>query len=474
MPNCPLTKLAAARPSRSTGAFAGWLRTAGVAGLLLGALPAAAPGHDIPANVTVLAFVRPSDQSLRLVVRVPLEAMRDVNFPLRGPGYLDLGRADSLVRDAARLWILGYLELYEDGTRLGPGTLVKTQLSLPSDRSFVDYDQALAHVTGAPLPETTEIVWQQVMLDVLVEYPIASEASRFSIHPGLQHLGLTTRTVLRFVAPGGIERAYQYTGDPGVVILDPRWHQAAWQFVKLGFQHILDGLDHLLFVLCLVLPVRRIRPLIAIVTSFTVAHSITLAASAAGLAPGAPWFPPLVEMLIALSIVYMAIENIVGVRTGRRWLLAFGFGLVHGFGFSFALRESLQFAGTHLVTSLLSFNLGVELGQVFVLALAVPVLGLLYRHVVKERLGVIILSVLVAHTAWHWMTDRFTVLRSYQFRLPDFDLVLVGSLMRAMILGLILTGALWALHGLFGRLLHAAGQESPPSGHPAELVSRGP
>src|SRR5439155_21215780 len=144
---------------------------------------------------------------------------------------------------------------------------------------------------------------------------------------------------------------------------------------QLGFAHILDGIDHLLFIICLVIPFRKVRPLIVIITSFTVAHSITLIASAAGYAPSALWFPPLIEVLIALSIVYMALENIVGARLERRWLIAFGFGLVHGFGFAFALRQSLQFAGSHLATSLVSFNVGVEIGQLFVLAIALPVLA---------------------------------------------------------------------------------------------------
>ena len=136
----------------------------------------------------------------------------------------------------------------------------------------------------------------------------------------------------------------------------------------MGFLHILDGTDHLLFIACLVIPFRRLRPLVVIVTAFTVAHSITLAAAALGLAPEGLWFPPLVEMLIAVSIVYMALENIVGTNAQRRWIVAFAFGLVHGFGFAFALRESLQFAGSHLATALLAFNVGVELGQLAVLA----------------------------------------------------------------------------------------------------------
>ena len=82
----------------------------------------------------------------------------------------------------------------------------------------------------------------------------------------------------------------------------------------------------------------------------------------------------------------MALENIVGTETvHRRWMIAFGFGLVHGFGFSFALRQSLQFAGAHMLTSLLSFNVGVELGQLLVLVILIPALELLFRHVVAEH-----------------------------------------------------------------------------------------
>ena len=100
--------------------------------------------------------------------------------------------------------------------------------------------------------------------------------------------------------------------------LDPSWRQAALQFVKLGFRHILDGTDHLLFLLCLVIPFRRFRSLVAVVTAFTVAHSITLIASAYNLAPDALWFPPLIETLIATSIVYMALENIVSRARGTQ------------------------------------------------------------------------------------------------------------------------------------------------------------
>jgi hypothetical protein len=419
------------------------------------ALPSWSDAHEIPANVTVLAFFRPEAQRLRLIVRVPLEAMRDIEFPLRGPGYLDIAATGPLLHDAARLWIADYLEIHEDGRRLATGRVAATRVSLPTDRSFADYDLALAHIGAPELPADTELPWQQAMLDVLVEYPIASDDSRFSIRPALAHLGLRTVTVLRFLPHGGTERVFQFAGNPGLVPLDPRWHQAFFRFVRLGFRHILEGLDHLLFVLCLVIPFRRIRPLFMIVTAFTAAHSITLIASAFGLAPRTLWFQPLIETLIALSIVWMAFENIVGARLERRWLFAFGFGLVHGFGFSFVLRDSLQFAGSHLLSALLAFNIGVELGQLLVVALAVPALGWLFSRVVAERAGTILLSALVAHTAWHWMTERGGSLRQYRLRWPAPDLALLASVLRWLMLLLILAGAVWLLHGLFRRIARA-------------------
>lgn len=406
-------------------------------------LPATAVAHEIPVDVAVQAFVKPEGGRLRLLVRVPLEAMRDVDFAVRGPGYLDIAAADAQLRDAARLWIAGYVELYENGHRLGDGDIVATRVSLPSDRSFTEYEQALDHVQGPALPATTRIFWKQAMLDVLIEYPIRSATDDFSFRPTLARLGLHVVTALRFLPPGGAVRAFEYVGDPGLVRLDPRWYQASLRFVGMGFQHILSGLDHLLFLLCLVIPFRRLRGLIPVVTAFTVAHSITLIGSAYGMAPGALWFPPLVETLIAASIVYMALENIVGAKLRRRWIIAFGFGLVHGFGFSFALTRTLQFAGTHLLTSLLSFNVGVELGQLLVLVMAIPLLDLLFRFVVEERMGTIILSALVAHTAWHWMTARGAILMRYDLPLPSMDpRTLAGSLAWAVVIAL-LGGLAW-------------------------------
>jgi len=423
---------------------------AGILALLCLAAPMAA--HDIPNDVTVQAFAKPSGPHLNLLIRVPLAAMRDIDFPTTGPGYLDLSRLDPLLHDASTLWISDAIELYEDDARLPKPRVVETRVSLPSDRSFTSYESALAHVTGATLPTSTNIYWNQTMLDVLFEYPIHSDQSRFSIHPGFGRLGLRVVTVLRFLPPGSPVRAFEFSDDPGLVRLDPRWHQAALRFIRLGFFHILDGTDHLLFLLCLVIPFRRFRALIPVVTAFTVAHSITLIASAYNLGPDALWFPPLIETLIAISIVYMALENIVGgASVERRWIMAFGFGLVHGFGFSFALRQTLQFAGSHLLASLLSFNVGVELGQLLVLALMVPLLDLLFRYVVKERMGTIILSALVAHTGWHWMLDRWDRLSQFRFQWPELTAALLATAVRWVMAAVILVGLVWLVSAILSR-----------------------
>ena len=368
----------------------------------------------------------------------------------REGGFLDFSRLDQVLESAAITWIPPLVKLYENGTPLAFPQLVAVRASLPADRSFDSYERALEHTLHAPrLAPETELYWEEGLIDAVFVYPIQSDQSKFAIESGLTRLGMVVNVVMRFLPPGGAERVFDVHGNPGIVHLDPRWHQAALLFVNDGFFHILDGIDHLLFLLCLVIPFRQFRSLLLVVTSFTVAHSITLNASAFDMAPGALWFPPLIETLIAMSIVYMGLENIVSPRLERRWLITFGFGLVHGFGFSFALRERLQFAGEHLLTSLLAFNVGVELGQILVLVVMLPLLALAFRHAVRERIGTIILSALIVHTAWHWFIDRGDALLQYQFELPVIDAMFLAGLLRWAMLLVIVAGFGWLVFGVF-------------------------
>lgn len=416
--------------------------------------PTRAGAHEIPTDVVVQAWLKPEDERLNLLVRVPLEAMRDLTFPTTGPGYLDLAASERMLEDAAQIWIANGIELYEGEERLEHKSVVDARVSLPADTSFRAYESALAHVTGAPLAADTRIFWNQALLDVLIEVPIRSEQSQFSIDTGLARLGVRTTTVLRYVTPDGAERPFEFSGNPGLVRLDPSWHQAFGRFVRSGIEHIVQGVDHVLFVLCLIIPFRRMRPLIVLVTSFTVAHSITLMVAAVGMVPRALWFPPLIETLIAASIVYMAIENIMGTRWQRRWIIAFAFGLVHGFGFSFALGETLQFAGAHLVSSLFAFNAGVEIGQLLIVLLAVPLLNIAFRQPRTERIGTIILSALLAHSGWHWMSERFGDLVQYDLRWPATNVAFLSTSMGWLLIALVIVVIGWLTFRAYRRFLH--------------------
>lgn len=186
-------------------------------------------------------------------------------------------------------------------------------------------------------------------------------------------------------------------------------------YVLIGVEHILLGYDHVLFLICLLLLPLHFRSVIIIATSFTLAHSITLALSVLDVFSLPASY---VEALIALSIVYVAIENIrvlkqqdsrltttnkVTVSWQRRSVVTFLFGLLHGFGFSYVLKEIGL--GDHVTGSLLFFNLGVELGQLFIIAICFPILWCAFRKTWGAKLA-ISLSVLVGLMGLFWLIER--------------------------------------------------------------------
>ena len=217
--------------------------------------------------------------------------------------------------------------------------------------------------------------------------PIASDRSVFSIRPSLARLGLRVVTVLRFMPPGGTVRAFDTPAIPGWCVSIRAGTRRRGGSSGSGRPTSSTRRAHLLFLLCLVIPLRRPRELILTVTAFTAGHSVTLIAAALNAGPDGLWFPPLVETLIAASMIPTWRSRTSCSRPAKAavrlpWAAGAGSwrspsGLVHGLGFSFALRESLQFAGSHLLTSLLSFNAGVELGQLLVLDADGPALQLL-------------------------------------------------------------------------------------------------
>lgn len=176
-------------------------------------------------------------------------------------------------------------------------------------------------------------------------------------------------------------------------------------FFRLGFEHILHGPDHLFFLTGLLIAARSWRAVIAVVTAFTIAHSVTLGLAALDVVT----LPPrLVECGIAGSIVWVGLENLLRRGEPRhRWIAAFGFGLLHGFGFANVLRDLLLTASDlPLVRSLLGFNLGVEAGQLAVVAVVVPLLAWARQSPWFVTFGERALSTIVAMAGIFWLLER--------------------------------------------------------------------
>jgi hydrogenase/urease accessory protein HupE len=176
------------------------------------------------------------------------------------------------------------------------------------------------------------------------------------------------------------------------------------RFLTLGIEHILTGYDHLAFLFALLVAGGTFGSAARIITSFTLAHSLTLALATFGLVHLPSW---LAEPLIAASIVYVGLENLFRRDHGRRWLLTFGFGLVHGFGFASVLRElGIGAGGSGAAVPLFSFNAGVEIGQIAIALLTLPAIWKLSRRPAFETRAVPACSILVALLGAWWLVQR--------------------------------------------------------------------
>lgn len=176
------------------------------------------------------------------------------------------------------------------------------------------------------------------------------------------------------------------------------------EFVKLGIEHIFTGYDHLLFLLALLIVGSTLKEAAKIITSFTLAHSLTLAVATLG------WInlpSKVVEPLIAASIVYVGIENLVRHNYDKRWLLTWCFGLIHGFGFASVLRDlGIGANGGGVAMPLFSFNLGVEIGQIAIAVLVLPLIWRLHKTPAFAQRAVPVCSVLVALAGAYWLIQR--------------------------------------------------------------------
>ncbi|MEA2854861.1 MAG: hypothetical protein QOE02_4882 [Rhodospirillaceae bacterium] len=221
-------------------------------------------------------------------------------------------------------------------------------------------------------------------------------------------MGAHFQTVLSVRVPGRPSVELVFLEDRRAATLDlAAAAPTGWfAFIAMGVEHILGGLDHLLFLLALLALARGLWQTVTIVTGFTVAHSITLSLAVLGVVD----VPSrIVEPLIAASIVWVAVENLVAPSgIGRRWLIAAGFGLIHGLGFASALTE-LDLSRDALVRALIGFNVGVELGQIAFVVVVMPPLAWVSRSGRLPRLPQV-LSVLVAAAGAVWLVLRLIAL----------------------------------------------------------------
>jgi hydrogenase/urease accessory protein HupE len=177
--------------------------------------------------------------------------------------------------------------------------------------------------------------------------------------------------------------------------------QSVGSSIALGMEHIFTGYDHILFVIALIMIGLSAKQLLGVITSFTIAHSITLFLGAMQIVQLNSRF---VESAIAISICYIALENILSKDIKYRWILTFGFGLIHGFGFA-SMLESFDFSKINLVYTLLTFNLGIEIGQLIIIAILMPILYWLKQKVSFRKLTVGVSSLILA-MGLLWLTER--------------------------------------------------------------------
>jgi hypothetical protein len=367
---------------------------------------AVANGNDLPPEIALQGFVRLEDARAHLLIRVPLSLLGSFSLPKRGPGFLDLANIDPRLRQAAAA-IGRQVELRSDGTVLVP-TAREMQIALPYDRSFASYATALAHLEGPPLPVNTDLYATQGYFDVHFDYLLPSARSNIWIRLNVgPELGGRVKLAFEYLPVGEPARTYELKGNSGWIPLDPRWYEAAWIFIRVGFVDTF-AIDRFVFVLCLVAPFRKFRAVLALAIVLAGLQAVTLTAAAEGALADVEvwWLPLLSNTVLAAAMVLLAIGNLAVPTLRRRWLVTAIVGALGGFGLGRLLTDAGAFAGTHPLVAVVFFNVGVALGAVASVAIAFVALRLLFARVLGPLLGVIVLSALVGHAAWHGMIDN--------------------------------------------------------------------
>lgn len=272
---------------------------------------------------------------------------------------------------------------------------------------FASLDEAETALDGPVYPDEFEVTYVgDTVVDAELIFPVRGGLQdyviRSTLDPGLPGQDETANLLLDHATePPLIYRVRGLMAEP--IEVSHSILKAAWTFVMEGVRHILEGMDHVLFVLCLVLGATALGMLAWRITGFTIGHSLTLALGFFGYLPQGAWFIPLVEIGIALSILYAAAVALNAVGHRMTTLVTTMLGLLHGLGFSFVLREILNLEAPNLWQSLLAFNLGIEIGQLLIILALWPVLQCIARRFPKRiilvRWAVALPCILVA-TIW--------------------------------------------------------------------------
>ena len=329
--------------------------------VLLAFALAGAPHPDSLSSSTLVVRGQEAELTVRCQVLSVMEVVKGLDAD--GDGRVDANELGSREAEVLAYVIHNY--------RLRNGT----------DRDHKGGEQLAAHGVSALLadPRGGSVPgFRMGAVDVRVRYVAQTEIRdlliemRLFLETSPDHIDVTT-----LVWPDGSRETHALRATSPVVRSDPSGRGAFAAFLRLGFEHILGGWDHIAFLIALLLASRRLSSLLAVVTAFTLAHSVTLALAALEVV-NMRRYGVVVEATIALSIAYVAAETLVFPREGRaRWPEAFVFGLVHGLGFAGFLGDALLAERSKLVP-LLAFNLGVEAGQILIVAALALLLAVLH------------------------------------------------------------------------------------------------
>jgi hydrogenase/urease accessory protein HupE len=293
--------------------------------------------------------------------------------------YLEPGALRRDPEGLGRLAAEGF-QFRDDGERLEAAVERVRAYPVGTQPPFATLDEARAAFEDPSVfqPDADRTYVGDVVVDIMLRYraggPVYDYSVSSSLNPGLPDQENTANLILDY-SPGAtrVFRARGLLAEP-IEISRSAWSAIA-TFIKEGVRHILEGYDHVLFILCLTLGATRLTSLVWRATGFTVGHSVTLIAGFFGFVPAGQWFIPAVETGIALSIIYAAALAVMSRRNEKRaeiemLYITMAIGLLHGFGFSFVLHELLKVDSPDIWQSLLAFNVGVEIGQLMIISVA--------------------------------------------------------------------------------------------------------